>query len=101
MQAKFVPTPRFEFFQIYRSLQILPGRVLEAKSIQCVPDLSSLAYIRILRARPLKEYLGDACVRHPVVTLATHQEKVGLLISAAKAGRTDMATLERNFIPAA
>jgi hypothetical protein len=53
-----------------------------------------------LSTRPFKEYLRKTRVWRLIVTLATHQEKVGYIVCATKGTRNNMATLKRDTIPA-
>jgi hypothetical protein len=100
MQSKFASHPRLKFLRSYEFVEGLPSRAVDTKSIKRRVNLSRLAGMPVLSTRPLKKYFWDARVWRQVVTLATHQEQVGYVVCATKRTWNDMATLERDTIPA-
>jgi hypothetical protein len=100
MQPEFGGYPRFKFFRNYQFVEILALRAVNTKGVERGTYLGGLTRVPILSASPLKKYLGNAGVRHLIVTLVAHQEEVGYIVCATKGTRSDMATLKRNFAPA-
>jgi hypothetical protein len=101
MQTKPAEGPRPKSFRGYHLAKFLQGRATDSESVDCRAELGRLTNIPALSTRPFKENLRKSRVRRQVVTLATHQKKVGYIVGTAEGAWNDMAALKRDSIPAA
>jgi hypothetical protein len=100
VQTEFVLHPQTESFRSYQFVEVFLVQAVGIKVIKRSAYLGRLAGIPALSTRPLKKDFRIARVWCLVVTLTTHQEKVGGFVRAAKGTRNNMTTLKRDSIPA-